>query len=60
VSVLFFIFQSLNNFTSKLPEMSDNLIGQIEEEKLVMELFRQEYDDFPKGKLVKSESPDLF
>lgn len=39
--------------------MSDNLIGQIEEEKLVMELFRQEYDDFPKGKLVKSESPDF-
>lgn len=39
--------QSINNF------------NQQEEEKLVLELFRQEYDLFPKGKVVKSESPDF-
>ncbi len=39
--------QSLNHFNQK------------EEEKLILELFRQEYDLFPKGKLSKTESPDF-
>jgi len=29
------------------------------EEKLVIDLFRKYYPDFPKGKLYKSESPDF-
>lgn len=29
------------------------------EEILIMEYFRNEYEEFPKGKLVKSESPDF-
>jgi len=29
------------------------------EEMLIMEYFRNEYDEFPKGKLQKSESPDF-
>jgi len=34
-------------------------MNQKEEEKLVMEYFRKSYPDFPKGKLVASESPDF-
>lgn len=30
------------------------------EEKLIMKMFRDAYQDFPKGRLVKSESPDFF
>jgi hypothetical protein len=30
-----------------------------DEEILILELFRKCYSDFPKGKLVKSESPDF-
>lgn len=32
---------------------------QKEEEKLVMQMFRKSYADFPKGRLVISESPDF-
>lgn len=39
--------QSLNHFNQK------------EEEKLILELFRQEYEQFPNGKLSKTESPDF-
>ncbi len=39
--------------------MSLNHFNQVEEEKLVMDLFRQEYDSFPKGRLIKTESPDF-
>jgi hypothetical protein len=39
--------QSLNHFNQK------------EEEKLILELFRQEYDLFPKGKISNTESPDF-
>ena len=39
--------QSLNHFNQK------------EEEKLILELFRQEYELFPKGKISKTESPDF-
>lgn len=34
-------------------------MNQKEEEKLVMQYFRESYEDFPKGKLVVSESPDF-
>jgi hypothetical protein len=34
-------------------------VNQKEEEKLVMLYFRESWDDFPKGKLVVSESPDF-
>ena len=34
-------------------------MNQKEEEKLVMQYFRKNYDDFPKGKIIKSESPDF-
>ncbi|MEZ5083981.1 MAG: hypothetical protein R2750_11115 [Bacteroidales bacterium] len=34
-------------------------MNQKEEEKLVMSLFRKKFEDFPKGKLVASESPDF-
>jgi hypothetical protein len=30
-----------------------------DEEIMILELFRKSYPDFPKGKLVKSESPDF-
>jgi len=30
-----------------------------DEEILILDLFRKNYPDFPKGKLVKSESPDF-
>ena len=30
-----------------------------DEEIMILELFRKNYPDFPKGKLVKSESPDF-
>jgi hypothetical protein len=30
-----------------------------EEERLVMQLFRKSFADFPKGRLVPSESPDF-
>ena len=30
-----------------------------DEEILILELFRKNYSEFPKGKLVKSESPDF-
>jgi hypothetical protein len=34
-------------------------MNQKDEEKLVMGLFRKAFTDFPKGKLVASESPDF-
>jgi len=34
-------------------------VNQKEEEKLVMQYFRKSWNDFPKGKLVVSESPDF-
>lgn len=39
--------------------MSFNQYSQMMEEMLIMEYFRNEYDEFPKGKLQKSESPDF-
>lgn len=39
--------------------MSLNQTTQTLEEELIMEQFRNEYDDFPKGQLIKSESPDF-
>lgn len=39
--------------------MSLNRYSQIVEEEYIIELFRIEYPDFPKGKLVKTESPDF-
>lgn len=36
-----------------------NHFNQKEEEKLILELFRQEYELFPSGKLSKTESPDF-
>ena len=30
-----------------------------DEEIMILELFRKSYPEFPKGKLVKSESPDF-
>lgn len=34
-------------------------MDKFEEEKLIMHYFRDFYTNFPKGKLVKSESPDF-
>jgi hypothetical protein len=34
-------------------------MNQRDEEILILELFRNNYAEFPKGKLVKSESPDF-
>lgn len=39
--------------------MSFNQYSQMMEELQIMEQFRKEYGDFPKGKLEKSESPDF-
>lgn len=39
--------------------MSLNQDTQITEEEHMIELFRNEYTDFPKGKLIKTESPDF-
>jgi len=39
--------------------MSQNQNIQIIEEEYIIELFRNEYSDFPKGKLLKTESPDF-
>jgi len=39
--------------------MSVNQNIQIIEEEYIIELFRNEYPDFPKGKLMKTESPDF-
>ena len=39
--------------------MSLNQISQIIEEEYIIELFRNEYAAFPKGKLLKTESPDF-
>lgn len=39
--------------------MSLNQISQIIEEEYIIDLFRIEYPDFPKGKLMKTESPDF-
>ena len=39
--------------------MSFNQFSQTLEELLIMEQFRNEYTEFPKGKLQKSESPDF-
>ncbi len=39
--------------------MSLNQISQIIEEEYIIELFRNEYDEFPKGRLIKTESPDF-
>lgn len=39
--------------------MSLNRNIQIIEEEYIIELFRNEYSDFPKGKLLKTESPDF-
>lgn len=39
--------------------MSFNQYSQMMEELLIMEQFRNEYEEFPKGKLQKSESPDF-
>ena len=30
-----------------------------DKEKLVLQYFREKYADFPKGRLMKSESPDF-
>ena len=34
-------------------------MNQREEEILILEYFRKNYKDFPKGKVIKSESPDF-
>jgi len=34
-------------------------MNQQDEEILILEYFRKHYSDFPKGKLIKSESPDF-
>jgi hypothetical protein len=39
--------------------MSFNQFSQALEETHIMEQFRNRYDEFPKGKLIKSESPDF-
>jgi len=39
--------------------MSFNQYSQMMEELLIMEQFRNEFNEFPKGKLQKSESPDF-
>ena len=39
--------------------MSFNQYSQTMEELLIMEHFRNNYVEFPKGKLQKSESPDF-
>jgi len=39
--------------------MSLNQSIQIIEEEYIIELFRNEYNNFPKGKLIKTESPDF-
>lgn len=39
--------------------MSFNQFSQTQEEIIIMEYFRSSYSEFPKGKLVKSESPDF-
>ncbi len=39
--------------------MSLNQFTQIKEEEYIIELFRIEYPGFPKGKLLKTESPDF-
>lgn len=39
--------------------MSQNRDTQIIEEEFVIDLFRNKYSDFPKGKLLKTESPDF-
>jgi len=39
--------------------MSFNQYSQMMEELLIMEQFRIEFKEFPKGKLLKSESPDF-
>ena len=39
--------------------MSVNQVTQIMEEEYIIELFRLEYPDFPRGKLQKTESPDF-
>jgi len=39
--------------------MSQNQNIQNIEEEYIIELFRNEYSDFPKGKLLKTESPDF-
>lgn len=39
--------------------MSLNQYTQIIEEEYIIELFRNEYTGFPKGKLIKTESPDF-
>lgn len=40
-------------------DMSFNQYSQMLEEMVIMEKFRMEYIDFPKGRLEKSESPDF-
>jgi hypothetical protein len=39
--------------------MSLNQYFQIIEEEYIIEVFKSEYSDFPKGKLLKTESPDF-
>ena len=39
--------------------MSFNQFSQTLEEMLIMEQFRNSYSEFPKGKMLKSESPDF-
>ncbi len=39
--------------------MSFNQFSQTLEEMLIMQQFRNSYAEFPKGKLIKSESPDF-
>ncbi len=34
-------------------------MDQKSEERLIMEYFRESFSDFPKGKLIQSESPDF-
>jgi hypothetical protein len=46
-------------FQIKSQKMSLNQYFQIIEEEYIIELFKNEYPDFPKGKLRKTESPDF-
>lgn len=52
-----FLFNAQTN--EAVNRQSLNHFNQKEEEKLILELFRQEYGFFPKGKISKTESPDF-
>lgn len=56
----FLIFITLDfSFGLNSLKMSQNQNIQINEEEYIIGLFRNEYPDFPKGKLLKTESPDF-